>query len=56
MGRTSTGNGNDNEYKPSNDESSEDSYSSSYASTSSRSSGYDPLQNMEEYIKMRDQL
>ena len=48
---------NDKNYEPTGDESSEDSYlSSSYVSESSRSSGYDPLQNLEEYMRMRDQL
>jgi hypothetical protein len=47
----------DKNYEPTGDELSEDSYSSSsYVSESSRSNGYDPLQNLEEYMRMRDQL
>jgi hypothetical protein len=48
--------GKDNNYVPPADEASEDSCSNSYVSESSRNSSYDPLQNLEEYMRMRDQL
>lgn len=45
----------DGEYEPG-ESSSEESYSNSSTFSSSRSSSYDPLANIEEYLKMRDNL